>query len=153
MKKSFGLVILLTLALNFLSCEKGSIRNVDSIGYGSSFGMCAGYCNHSLTISDNKVTFVKKTNRQTPPDTKTCTSTLTDSEEKALKDLMENSKIATLPKTIGCPDCADGGAEWVSVNSGSKEYKVVFEYGKEPKELTAIVEKLRALRETFNNCN
>lgn len=153
MKKLVGLIFLLTLALNFLSCEKGSIRNVDTIGYGSSFGMCAGYCNSSLTISDSKVTFVKKTNRQNPTETKTCTSTLTDTEAKSLKDLMENSKIGTLPKTIGCPDCADGGAEWVSVNSGSKEYKVVFEFGKEPQELTAIVVKLRALRETFISCN
>ncbi|SFH51347.1 hypothetical protein [Pedobacter insulae] len=141
------------LILSFSSCEKINTRSIDTIGYGSSFGMCVGYCNHSLSISENKVTFVKKANSQTSPDTKTCSSTLAADEAKVFKDLMEDSKIAALPKTIGCPDCADGGAEWVSVTTGSKEYKVVFEYGKEPKELKAIVKKLRALSETFNNCN
>ncbi len=152
MKKFSYLIYISVLVLIFASCEKDSVKNIDSIGYGSSFGMCVGYCINNLSISDEKVIFSKSKNGHAP-DIKTCTSTLSASEAKAFKKLIEDSKISALPERIGCPDCADGGAEWVSVVSGSKEYKVVFEYGKAPKELEASVVKLRALKETFNNCN
>jgi hypothetical protein len=152
MLKFFPLACLLAITLNFMSCEKGKIKNIDSIGYGTSFGMCIGYCLNSISVNNEKVTF-SKTKHGSTPDTKTCTSTISAAEAKILKDLLDDSKIASLPKTIGCPDCADGGAEWVSVTSGTKEYKVVFEYGKAPKELAPVVTKLRVLKETFNNCN
>jgi hypothetical protein len=151
MNRSLYLFFLSTLALNFMSCEKGSVKYVDTISYGSSFGMCIGYCNNMLSISNEKVTYIQKMNGQNPA-TKTCTSTLSAIDVKDMKDLIKDSDFSTLPKTIGCPDCADGGAEWVSVTDGSKEYKVVFEYGKAPKELTAVVSKFRKLKETFENC-
>lgn len=152
MLKFFTLSCLLAISLNFLSCEKGNIKNIDTISYGTSFGMCVGYCINNLSISNEKVTFTKSKNGHLP-DSKTCTSTISDSEVNALKDLLDDGKISSLPKTIGCPDCTDGGAEWVSVTSGSREYKVVFEHGKAPKELEAVAVKLRELKETFKNCN
>lgn len=152
MLKFFTRFCLLAISLNFLSCEKGDIKNIDTISYGTSFGMCVDYCINNLSIRDEKVTFTKSKNGQAPAP-KTCTSTISASEVSALKILLDESKISSLPKTIGCPDCADGGAEWVSISSGAKEYKVVFEYGHAPKELTAIVAKLRDLKESFKGCN
>ena len=63
------------------------------------------------------------------------------------------SKITSLPEVIGCPDCADGGAEWVAVNADGKQYKVTYDYGKTPKELEAVVAKLKVLKDSFNGCN
>ncbi len=152
MANSFKITCLLAVSLIFSSCEKISVNDVDVIGYGTSFGMCVGYCVNNLTISDENVVF-SKTKRGTTPDTKTCTAKLSASEANEIKKLISQAKIDKLPKTIGCPDCADGGAEWVSVTSNSKEYKVVFEHGKAPAELAEVVVKLRALKETFINCN
>ncbi|MES2650363.1 MAG: hypothetical protein V4663_01420 [Bacteroidota bacterium] len=152
MAKFFKITCLLAISLIFSSCEKISVNDVDVIGYGTSFGMCAGYCVNNLTINDENVVF-SKIKRGTAPDTKTCTAKLSASEANEIKKLISQAKIDKLPKTIGCPDCADGGAEWVSVTSNSKEYKVVFEYGKAPSELAEVVVKLRALKETFINCN
>ena len=141
----------LFLMLMISSCEKGKIKNLNSIGYGTSFGECMGYCYNDLLISGSKVTFSKT--QRIPKDTKTCTKAITESEVNEIKDLLNKDKIATLPETIGCPDCADGGAEWITVDADGKQYKVTFEYGKAPKELKAAVEKLKALKESFNGCN
>lgn len=152
MKRFFILVSVLALVFSLTSCEKVNVGNINSIGYGTSFGMCFGYCVNNLAIKDENVVF-SKINRSGTPDTKTCTSSLSSSEAKRFKELVSDAKLDKLEKTYGCPDCADGGAEWVSVTSGSKEYKVVFEYGKAPKELEELVVKLRALKDTFNTCN
>ena len=152
MRNFFNIICLVVLSLNFISCEKASVENVESISYGTSFGMCIGYCVNNLSINGEKVTFSKSKNGQTP-DTKTCTSPISASDLNAIKGLVDTDKVIKLPATIGCPDCADGGAEWVSVTAKGKTHKVVFEYGKAPAELAAVVVKLRELKETFKNCN
>ena len=152
MRKFFTLTFLLALSLNFISCDKGSVKNIDSINYGTSFGMCASYCVNNLSVSNENVTFSKSKHGQTP-DTKTCTAAISKDEITAMKNLLDEEKIMALPERIGCPDCADGGAEWVSITVGDKTHKVVFEYGKAPAELVAVVVKFRALKETFKNCN
>ena len=125
---------------------------MEVVGYGTSFGECMGYCIQNLSIKADKVTFSKSKNGLTP-DKKTCTSAISESDLNAIKRLVTVNKVSKLPETIGCPDCADGGAEWVSVTAEGKTYKIVFEYGKAPAELAAVVAKLRELKETFKNCN
>ncbi|MEJ5993004.1 hypothetical protein WG904_01145 [Pedobacter sp. Du54] len=152
MLKFFSFACLLCLSLHFISCEKASVEKVDNIVYGTSFGMCIGYCVNNLSINNDEVTFTKSKNGQTP-DTKTCTSTISTMDLSAIKGLIDADKVAKLPEIIGCPDCADGGAEWVSITTEGKTHKVIFEYGKAPAELAAAVVKLRELKETFKNCN
>lgn len=152
MTNFFRITCLLAISLFFNSCEKISVKSVDEISYGTSFGMCVDYCVNNLTINDENVVF-SKIKHGTNPDTKTCSSKLSVSEADEIKNLISKAKLDKLPETIGCPDCADGGAEWVSVTANGKVHKVVFEYGKSPAELEAVVVKLRALKETFKNCN
>ncbi|QPH41443.1 hypothetical protein [Pedobacter endophyticus] len=147
------LLFLSFLSLFFFSaCKKDNIKNLNSISYGTSFGFCSGYCSNTLLISDSKLTFSKTKNGQTP-DTRTCTKTISENEIAAIKTELNMSKITSLPEVIGCPDCADGGAEWVAVNADGKQYKVTYDYGKTPKELEAVVAKLKALKDSFNGCN
>ncbi|MFC4144529.1 hypothetical protein [Pedobacter mendelii] len=151
--KNFLLIGFLCFTM-LLACKKNKIKDLDSISYGTSFGMCAGYCSQNLLISNLKLTFSKSKNGQAP-DTKTCTKTISEAEVNALRDLLNVNadKISTLPEVIGCPDCADGGAEWISVNVEGKQYKITFDYGKAPKELEAAVAKLRVLKDGFKDCN
>ncbi|PWS27034.1 hypothetical protein DHW03_13530 [Pedobacter yonginense] len=152
MKKALIITCLIYLTLPFSSCKKGQIKNLNSIGYGTSFGMCIGYCSNNLTISDLKVVFSKSKNGQTP-DTKTCSKSISQDDVNAIKNLLNDARISALPEVIGCPDCADGGAEYVAVNADGKQYKITFEYGKAPKELEAVVSKLKALKDSFKDCN
>lgn len=152
MKKNLPLFLSFLLLFLFSACKKDSIKNLDSISYGSSFGMCIGYCSNTLLISDSKLTFSKSRNGQTP-DTRTCTKTISENEVAAIKSELNKSKLTDLPEVIGCPDCADGGAEWIAINADGKQYKVTYEYGKAPKELETVVAKLKVLKDSFNGCN
>lgn len=152
MKRNLTLVALLMVLFTFSACEKNKFDDLATISYGSSFGMCVGFCTNELTISDLKVTY-SKIQRAPKPDEKKCTKPIAAEEIEAIKNLLNSEKIAALPEVIGCPDCADGGAEWIAVNADGKNYKITFEYGKPPKELAAAVAKLKVLRESFKDCD
>lgn len=152
MKRLSTSICLLILALTFVSCGKDTTAKAQEIDYGTSFGMCAGYCVNDISISANKVTFSKKKNG-TNTDTKACTKVITETEVKALKGLVKAGDFNKLPEVIGCPDCADGGAEWVALKLDGKFKKVTFEYGKAPDEVKELVIKLREIKESFKDCN
>jgi hypothetical protein len=64
-----------------------------------------------------------------------------------IKDFFE------LPQTIGCPDCTDGGAEWLEIElADGRTHKLIYEYGNEPALLKNSVAILRKLM-SKNNCN
>ncbi len=151
MKKSLILAFVGILAFAFSSCEKKGFENVDSISYGTSFGMCAGYCHNELSINGNKTTMTRQKNGD-PTAAKTCNSSVSESEVNEIKKLLNTDEVYKLPKTIGCPDCADGGAEWVAFKSNGKDYKITFEYGHAPEALKAAVDQLKAISETFKDC-
>ena len=48
-----------------------------------------------------------------------------------------------LEEVIGCPDCADGGAEWIEITTKDLNHKVTFEYNNEPEEMQDYIEILR----------
>lgn len=145
------LFITFSAILSFSGCKKDRINNLNSISYGTSFGMCVGYCSNNLLISDLKLTFSKSKNGQAS-DTKTCSKTISEADVNAIKNDLNIEKIAALPETIGCPDCADGGAEWIAINADGKQYKITYEYGKAPKELEAAAARLKLLKDGFKDC-
>lgn len=147
------LTTLLVAALGLTSCKKDEINNIEEIGYGTSFGMCVGYClNNVAIINSGKVTFTKSANGISP-NTKTCTKAIGDFDFKALKALVSVAEFNQLPEVIGCPDCADGGAEWVALKLEGRLKKVTFEYGNAPEALKDLVVKLREIKEEFKDCN
>lgn len=151
MKKILTIAIAFLLALSFGACDKKNFESVDGISYGTSFGMCVGYCHNELSISGNKTTMTRQKNGD-PTAAKTCSSSVSESEVNEIRKLLNADAVYKLPKVIGCPDCADGGAEWVAFKSNGKEYKITFEYGNAPESLKAAVAKLKAISETFKDC-
>jgi len=153
MKRLSTLICLLVLTLAFASCEKNKTEKVQEIGYGTSFGMCAGYClNNVVVVNTGEITFSKTANGINPS-TKTCTKEITEAEVRTLKGLVKASDFNKLPEVIGCPDCADGGAEWVALKLEGKLKRVTFEYGNAPDEIKELVIKLREIKESFKDCN
>jgi len=152
MKKNLIVSCTLMLFLFFSSCEKSGKKDLTRISYGTSFGMCVDYCVRNMVIVEQQVTYTKSKNGSNP-DPKTCTNTISKEELDEIKSLSEASKINSLPGVIGCPDCADGGAEWIEMTTNGKKYKVTFEYNNTPNELKAIAIKLRALATSFKDCN
>lgn len=88
-----------------------------------------------------------------PIETITCPEILKDSSWNYFKEELDLNTFFGFPETIGCPDCADGGAEWIEIelNDGEK-HKVTFEFHDEPSELENYVTRLREMKENVQQC-
>ncbi|HSL69093.1 MAG TPA: hypothetical protein VK864_02570 [Longimicrobiales bacterium] len=123
--------------------------DAEVIRWGSSFGMCAGYCREELEITSDRVRLTRTgwDAGQFPPRVEE--RSITEAQWNALRSRVEQGDILTLDSIHGCPDCADGGAEWVEVQTNDRRRRVTFEFGRGPGELQPVLALLRPLRATF----
>jgi hypothetical protein len=136
--------LLLTLALLAAGCDAvtGPGGPVTRISWGSSFGECVGYCRKQLDVTPTQLKVTEESWDQpplvssAPPGERTWTD---------LQASFAGSGFQGLQATYGCPDCADGGAEWVEVEWGTASKRVTFEFGHSPPPLAAAVTALRRI--------
>ena len=50
---------------------------------------------------------------------------------------------------IGCPDCADGGGEWIEVTFDDTVKRITFEYGDTLEPIQNLIDQMRIIRERF----
>ena len=153
LRHAFILLSALTLAAcsddDSPSGPSGSIATIRST---TSFGFCIGYCNTSLEITSAGMVFVEEPRTADPAyPTKRTTAPITAAEWQALLDAVDRPKLEALPDTIGCPDCADGGAESLQVNGSDWQEKITFEYNKPVDGVQSLLDRVRALRQRFRN--
>ena len=115
---------------------------------GTSFGMCGGYCSSELTVTPDEILFVE-TSRDPERPPRTRRLPMDQAEWEEILAAARASSLEGLPEVIGCPDCADGGAEWIEVEHEGVKRRVTFEYGSAHEPIQPIVEKARELRERF----
>jgi hypothetical protein len=152
MKKalSFTTIVMMVITGFLLAgCDKESVESTDTIKYGTGFGMCSGYCVSELTITPSKLSLQKN---GTGVKAKTCTQSFTSQQFQQLRDKIDFEKFAALDDVYGCPDCADGGSEWIEITRGGNTHRVVFEYHKEPEALKSYISLLREHVASFNDC-
>jgi hypothetical protein len=116
------------------------------IKHGISFGMCEGYCYNEATYSKSKIIKFSKAwikGKETEQPDKNDTTKITDTIWSELTKSINLKKFYKLPVVIGCPDCTDGGQEWLEIVTNKKTYKVEIEYGAEINELKKIFNILR----------
>ena len=152
-------ICILTLFSIFLfsnfQCEKEKMDNtmqVDYLSYGTSFGECLGYCVREIVVSGG-VTFTKSGwgIEGSLPDT-TCSLVFIMSPLPGYLDDINLDAFLEMNETIGCPDCADGGAEWLELGFENEVKRVSFEYMNEPEELKNLIPSLRETMAGFNDC-
>ncbi len=120
---------------------------------GTSFGMCMGYCNKDMELVGNTATYTKSSLRDPAKyPTRTCTQTMTESKAANLSSLTKFTEFLKLPESIGCPDCADGGAEYLELQLGQQKHRVTFENGKTIPGFETLVKELRTQRDLFSDC-
>ena len=134
--------------------NSASKDDIISISSGASFGMCRGYCRRSILISahPNRVISVKEANylqKEFPPMKKA--DSFSAEQWKELINLIDLSAFQALDERIGCPDCADGGAEWIQIQTQGQIKKVTFEHGELIKGFEGLVVQLRNLRHQFTD--
>ena len=141
MRRSFLAFLLATPLV--AGCLTTRTAPADTVEWGSSFGMCVGYCAARLVVAGGTATLTETATRSGELPPRVHTRALTPAEAASLAEARAASRVAT--DTLGCPDCADGGAEYVEVGG----QRVIFEYGGDAGGATPLAEVLRAVRETF----
>ena len=116
--------------------------DITHIGYGSSFGFCLGYCTKELSAEKQTIVLSASSRQEEHPPIKE-TMEISPDEWEHLLQLAEASEIESYKEVIGCPDCADGGAEWVAITRGEKVYKVTFDFGRPPESMAEMVDIMR----------
>jgi hypothetical protein len=74
---------------------------------------------------------------------------ITLAEWTELRLLADPADLSRVEGTHGCPDCADGGAEWIALRIGSRTIESRFDYGRDFAEIEQLQARLRELRLRF----
>lgn len=110
------------------------------IKHGTSFGMCDGYCYHETKYTIDSIIKVVKSWDKSQPD-KNDNLKMDKSNWQTMINAIDIKAFYMLPHRMGCPDCTDGGAEWLIIGTKNNEWKVEFDYGSE----TVTTKKLLTL--------
>lgn len=124
---------------------------ITEIRFGTSFGMCSGYCIQEVTFKDGLVEKTLIPHREKSLEVKKCSKDYLGFADLTSKIAIEPFK--ELEVTIGCPDCSDAGAEWVQIfTSDGIHKKVTYDYGKEPDAIKPYIEELRKQYDQIGEC-
>ncbi|WP_421893070.1 hypothetical protein [Marinoscillum sp.] len=137
-------LLIIIMAWMMVGCEEDSMMTTSDIRYGTSFGECIGYCVRETTLNGQQIT-VQAISRDDDKATKTKVAELSKAEALAIRSGIDVRQFQELPATIGCPDCADGGAEWLEMQINGESVRVTFEYGADIDGIKAGVLRLREL--------
>jgi len=145
------------IALTMSQCTENRVRPITdeslTIRSGTSFGMCIGYCQNDYTFNGTSATLIQsgiRTQNETP--TKTCQAVISPADWNGLKALADFDAFSNVSTTLGCPDCADGGAEYVELQTGDRKHRVTFEFNKTIPGFEPLVDALRKARESVKDC-
>jgi hypothetical protein len=129
-------------------------NSILKIEYGVSFGMCAGYCRTWIEASHDKVLYTKAGWQEPPP--QSCSATFPcqvwPKKWEHILSTIDIDAFFALDEVIGCPDCTDGGAEWVEITTLQGKHKVTYEYTAPPDAIKPFRDTLFELKESFNKC-
>ena len=139
---------LFAFATCFIACLQGvdtpSSEGPDAIRFGTSFGFCGGYCESEIRVEPGKLSFTASGTRQNLPEIK-AEIDLPDSSWKALLTAFDSATFHGLDSVLGCPDCADGGKEWIEIQGAGSARKVAYEARKSLPGLEEFQLRLRSL--------
>lgn len=124
-----------------------------AIRSGSSFGHCAGYCHEELELVGVHGRYERRAWRSpdgTTPAPKTLRTVLPQQTWVKLMRLAEQLQLTKPNEVIGCPDCAEGGSEWIELQSQSgAKRNIIFDYHRYPTKAGELGQQLASLRETM----
>ncbi|NOU19477.1 MAG: hypothetical protein HOO91_18130 [Bacteroidales bacterium] len=146
-------ILFFIFILSLLTCcsKNENSSGLVQVKYGTSFGECIGYCKKDLTLKSGSVSY-KRYGWTETIEPITFTDILEENSWDLIKGKLDIASFSALPTTIGCPDCADGGAEWIEIELANGEmHKVTFEYYNEPNAVKNYINDLREIMNSFEN--
>ena len=144
--------MLFFISLYLFSCqtdyEKVEVNDI-AIKTGIFFGFCGGYCKSEVEIVNRDVVFIASSwSDPNYPDTM-LNGNISIQEWDSLIESVDMDSLLSLNDIIGCPDCADGGGEWIEITKVDTLKRVTFEYGETVEPIQSLIEKVRVIRERF----
>ena len=144
--------MLFFISLFLFSCqtdyEKVEVNDI-AIKTGIFFGFCGGYCKSEVEIVNRDVVFIASSwGNPNYPDTM-LNGNISIQEWNSLIESINMDSLLSLDDIIGCPDCADGGGEWIEITKVDTLKRVTFEYGETVEPIQSLIEKVRVIRERF----
>ena len=149
------LVVVFVRCMNNLTPQTPQNSTTDklTIRTGTSFNMCAGYCKNDYVFNGTSVTLAQGSvlpQAQVTP--RSCQSTISQAKWTDIKALANLDAFSKVANVLGCPDCTDGGAEYIEIQVDDQKYRVTFPYGKTIPGFETLVDALRTQRNAFKNC-
>ena len=123
------------------------------INSGTSYGECWGYCISELDLQGTEANFQIYGWWEDDPDFPTLSieSTISTNEWNEILDSFNFDEYTQLDDVYGCPDCADGGSEWIEITHDGMTKRVTFEAYNSIPEHNDLVIQLRELRAYYYN--
>lgn len=156
MKRIFKLNVFVFVFLLCTSCSETDTElltnssDIIAIEYGTSFGECVGYCINSIEISGTYTKFsaIGWTTLDKVPDIH-ISGDISQEDWNKLVSKIDLVVFRNMDEIMGCPDCADGGAEWIKVTTDNFVHKVTFEYYNDPEEIKKYIGDLRVFLDQY----
>ena len=122
-----------------------------TIRFGSSHGMCIGYCTQEYELKADGLTARRKGGGRGDPATHPADQEQFVAVDKATIDAalahFDAAAFDAAPDVIGCPDCADGGRCWVEVSRDGKPRTITFDCSSGSESLKPFTDALWKLTE------
>jgi hypothetical protein len=141
----FVCLLLLTTACKTTS-DSTQHSTIIQVIHGTSFGKCRGYCTKELTYAQKHVEYSQRSRDDKQFPTKDSIIAFSKTEWNTLLEAAASIDFASLPETIGCPDCADGGAEYIEIKQNSATKRITFEFSQHVPELGNLLTQLRNMK-------
>ena len=143
-------------ALAMAACASSpapSAANVTRVVSTTSFGMCIGYCTTRLELTEGQAVLIREPrggrggaiNHHAEP--QRFSRPLSGAEWRDIQRLAAQTDLTAVPDVVGCPDCADGGAEGLTIEGPSGAESVSLEFRADLPQAQALLNRVRALRD------
>ncbi|TSJ42337.1 hypothetical protein [Fluviicola chungangensis] len=146
--------LFITLFASFLfSCNTtkpvAPDNTIISITHGTNFGHCRGYCRKEVVFSEDQIVYFESSVDSTRNPVKTEKFDNSSAKWKSIADKIDWNTFKNLEESYGCPDCADGGSEYIEIKTTNGTKRVTIEFNKENPELEPLLTELRTQRKTL----
>lgn len=147
-RKSLLAGVALAVGLTLAGCDSGtSASDVSVVELVQSFGFCPpdAYCTTRLRVASGQaiVTLESRASGNL-----VSRRQLRADEASAIARSAAATRFDGVASVIGCPDCADGGAESLSVTAEGRTRTVTFEYDAQVAALEPLLGQMRSVMAT-----
>jgi hypothetical protein len=122
------------------------------VGAGWSFGMCQGYCAADLVVADDGSVILRGRDQARDVVLFTNPGTLTGTGLAHIEEAMAALAGVPLQLVYGCPDCADGGAAYLTLSREGAVVRHEMEFGDPPIELSELEHLAMSVIDGLEDC-